>query len=38
MKIGFGFPNNQDVEDPNNLVALAATAGRPARPTISRFG
>ena len=28
MKVGFGIPNNQGVEDPNDLVALAATAER----------
>ena len=26
MKIGFGIPNNQGVEDPNDLVTLAVTA------------
>ena len=26
MKIGFGIPNNQGVEDPNDLVSLAVTA------------
>ena len=28
MKVGFGIPNNQGVEDPNDLVALAVTAER----------
>ena len=28
MKAGFGIPNNQGVEDPNDLVALAVTAER----------
>ena len=28
MKVGFGIPNNQGVEDPNDLVALATTAER----------
>jgi probable F420-dependent oxidoreductase len=28
MKIGFGIPNNQGVEDPNDLVALAVEAER----------
>ena len=28
MQVGFGIPNNQGVEDPNDLVALAATAER----------
>jgi probable F420-dependent oxidoreductase len=28
MEVGFGIPNNQGVEDPNDLVALAVTAER----------
>ena len=28
MKVGFGIPNNQGVEDPNDLVALATAAER----------
>ena len=28
MKVGFGIPNNQGVEDPNDLVTLAVTAER----------
>lgn len=28
MKIGFGIPNNQGVEDPNDLVAIAVSAER----------
>ena len=28
MKVGFGIPNNQGVEDPNDLVELAVTAER----------
>jgi probable F420-dependent oxidoreductase len=28
MKVGFGIPNNQGVEDPNDLVALAVAAER----------
>lgn len=28
MQVGFGIPNNQGVEDPNDLVALAVTAER----------
>ena len=38
MKVGFSIPNNQVVEDPNNLVALALTAGWPVRPRVSRIG
>ena len=28
MKVGFGIPNNQGVEDPNDLMTLAVTAER----------
>ncbi len=28
MRAGFGIPNNQGVEDPNELVALAVAAER----------
>jgi|GEM_PF-1760477 hypothetical protein len=38
MKVGFSIPNNQSVEDPNNLVALVVTAGRSVRPRVSRIG